>query len=173
MGKAALFGADCYRQGWKTIFSGGLTAEISFWKNFNLETGVMFLPGGAIYKSGDEETGYQETVSLDYVDIPLLAKYYFWQRKSLNGYLAIGPAVLLNIGARLEVVSAGEKFSVNLDSLKGKELSFNLMAGAELKTGPVIFLFELVYNLGTNSISREAEEEVRNRRFLCFFGFRF
>jgi len=173
VGRADLFGADCYRQEWKTVLSGGLTAEINVWKKLNLESGILFMPGGAIYRSEDEETGYQETVSLDYLAIPLLAKFYFWQNKNLAAYLAAGPAVLLNVGARLEVISAGQKYSVKLDNLQGQELSFNLAAGAELKTGPGFFLVELAYSQGTNSISREPEEEVKNRRVFCFLGFRF
>jgi len=171
-GRAELFGRDAFKQTWKTFISGGLTSELLIWERLSLETGLMFVPGGSVYRLDDEETGYQETTSLAYVQVPVLAKFYLKQGNRYCLYLTAGPAVALNVKAQLEVILAGEKSSVKIDQLKGKELGLNLGAGVGYRTGPGFLLLELVFSQGLNSISKEPEEDIKNRKIFFLLGFR-
>lgn len=172
-GRAELFGRDTYRQGWKNAWSGGMTGQAKLWKNFCLEAGLMYLTGGSVFRLEDEETGYRETVSLTYVQFPVLIKFYIRPQSHLSFYLTAGPAVAFNIKSRLTAFSAGAEYSVELGSHKKEDFSLNLAAGAEYKSSAAgIWLIELVFGQGLNSISRETQEDIRNRRIILLLGFR-
>ncbi len=173
MGRSELFGRDTYGQGWKTAFSAGLTVEKMVWKSLSLETGVFFDQGGAVYRLEDEETGYRETISLSFISIPLMAKIYVWRKNLYSIYLTGGPALAVILKAKLETISSGVKNSVELDNLEEQDLSFNLAGGCGLHLRPGFLSIEIVFRQGFTSISKEPDEDVRNRKLSLLVGFRF
>lgn len=173
LGRAELFGRDTYEQNWKTVFSAGFTVEKMIWKRLGLETGLFYEQGGSIYQLDDEETGYREIISLSFINIPLRAKIYVWQRNFYSFYLAAGPALGVFLKARLKTVSSGEKKSAELENLEGQDLGFNLAGGCEFRLGPGLLMVEIVFRQGLDSISKEPDEDIRNRKLSLLFGFRF
>ncbi|MFV0248377.1 MAG: porin family protein [Tenacibaculum sp.] len=111
------------------------------------------------------------TLKLDYINIPLIAKYYVTEGLSLEA----GPQIGINVVSEGEVKTQGVSTTVDLKELgaeiKSTDFSLNLGAGYKLKNG---LNFGVRYNLGLTSISDSNEDEdVKNEVFQFSVGYFF
>ncbi len=144
----------------RTSFHVGLLAEIEFSEKFSFQPELLYSSVGAEYDFSESFEGFnfidQGTVKLDYLTIPLMAKYYVSEGLSLEAGPQIG--FLLSANREFEntapptedgfggTVSGEEDVK---DFFSGFDLGFGLGAGYKLDNG---LHFSLRYVLGLSNI---------------------
>jgi len=172
-GLANIFGRDTYDQHWQEALAGGMFLNLPVQKRLQLEPEVIWVRQGSVYRLNLDQSAYQEKLILDYLEFPVLVKFYFLNFSRYKLYLGAGPSVAVNLRAKLRVTFDGLEESVEVNNLKGMDCLLNAGAGAEvnLKTGFIIFEFR--YKYGLKSISTETETDVRNKSLVLLAGYKF
>ncbi|MEW7292016.1 porin family protein [Aquimarina sp. 2304DJ70-9] len=89
----------------------------------------------------------ESTTKLDYINVPLMAKYYVAQGFSLQA----GPQVGFLVSAKAESDTAGLTTEIDIDEfIKGIDFGLNFGAGYQLDMG---LFFDARYNLGLSNIN--------------------
>lgn len=140
----------------KTGFHLGLVAEIPFGERFSFQPEVLYSSQGARKEGTFEGVDFTYKRTLDYINVPLLAKYYF--TPNLN--LQVGPQLGFLVKAEDEIEASfeGESESETYDledEVKG--MDFALAAGLGYKMDMGLF-FDARYNLGLSNIWDDEEE---------------
>lgn len=165
----------------KTGFNLGLIAEIYLVKNFSFQPELLYSTQG--YKAELSELGTgnaEETYKLEYVNLPVLAKYYFI------------PGLSLEVGPQIGFLIKGEReYEIHVDAehsgtvvhngtvdLKDetKVIDFAVVGGLAYEL-PMGLFFSGRYNLGVSNILKEFEErlerESKNRVLQLSVGYKF
>src|SRR5690554_2287798 len=129
---ANLSGDDIEDSKMKTSFHVGAFAEIFFTDKFAIQPEVLFSAQGAEEKEGDGKW------NLDYINIPIMAKYYVIDGLAVEA----GPYVGFNMNSELE--SEGVTMDVK-DGTKSVDFGLGLGANYNLDNG---FFIGARYNLG-------------------------
>lgn len=163
----------------KTGFHLGLISEILFSEKFAFQPEILYSSQGAKAEGSETFEGvtasYEAKINLDYVNIPLLAKYYV----SPNFNIHVGPQIgfLVKSEGEAEYTFMGESESETED-LKDvtKGMDFALAAGLGYKMDMGLF-FDARYNLGLSNIWDYEDEEddysQKNNVFQFSIGFMF
>lgn len=138
------FGGDVEDTDGATGFYIGGLVDLPVSGNFHVQPEVLYSAEGA------DEAG------IDYIRIPVMAKYYLMEGLSLQA----GPEIAFKVSADDEI-----------DELT-KSMDFGLGAGAayELEMG---LFFDVRYNLGLSDISDDGMFEIKNTGFQVGAGWRF
>lgn len=172
-GLANIFGQDTFDQKWQESLACGIFLDLTIYQKFRAGTEVIFFRKGSIYRLNVNQIEYREKLILDYLEIPVFLKLYFFESSRYRFYLYGGPSAGFNLKARLKVTFDGLEESVEVDNLKGTDYLINAGTGAELKLKSGFIVFELRYNYGLKSISTETEGDVRNKSLVLLAGYRF
>lgn len=108
---------------------------------------------GQGYKSTFETPGGDVDVTwkVDYLNIPIMAKYYLMEALHLHA----GPQIGINIGAKSTVEFDGESETEDIEDISGIDFALGFGAGYELPMG---LNFNIRYNLGlTNAYSGDGK----------------
>ncbi len=141
---ANLSGDDIEDSKMKTSFHVGAFAEIFFTDKFAIQPEVLFSAQGAEKKEGDGKW------NLDYINIPIMAKYYVIDGLAVEA----GPYVGFNMNSELE--SEGMTMDVK-DGTKSVDFGLGLGANYNLDNG---FFIGARYNLGLSEIGKSSEQTV-------------
>jgi hypothetical protein len=172
-GLANIFGQDTFEQRWQESLAGGVFLDFNVWKKFHVEPEVIWFRKGSVYRLSLDQSEYREKLILDYLEFPVLIKFYLLDLPGRKIYLYGGPSVALNLRARLKVTFDGIEESVEVDNLKGTDYLMNAGAGTEIKLKSGFVIFELRYGHGLKSISTETEGDIRNKNLVVFVGYKF
>lgn len=156
----------------RTSLHAGAIAEIKISDDFSFQPELL-------YSSQGTKSDYSETlngitihysqIKLEYINIPLLAKYYVVENLSLEAGPQIG--FLITADREFEKTENGETETGEediLDEIKGMDFGLNLGLAYKLKSG--IFL-AAHYNLGLSSINEfEGSDEVKNQNNVIQFS---
>ena len=123
-------GSDAETSGSRTGFHFGGVAEIKFSEKFSVQPELLYSMQGA--KS--DITGNEVETKLDYINLPIMAKYYVMEGLSVEA----GPQV----GFLMSAITDGNDVK---DNTKGIDFGFNIGAGYELSNK---IFFQARYNLG-------------------------
>ncbi len=139
----------------RTCFHFGAVAEIGISEKFSFQPELLYSCQGADYSvtdDFDEPTKaiatFEGTIKVDYLNIPLMAKYYVVERLSLEA----GPQVGFLISAKDEF--GGEEEDIK-DFVKGIDFGVNFGIGYKLDGG---LNFGARYNLGLSDANDNTEE---------------
>lgn len=176
---ASLGGDDTDGLDGKTGFHLGLVAEIPLTESFAFQPEILYSSQGAKSKVSDTymdvNFSTKADLTLDYINIPLLAKYTITPGLSLHA----GPQVgfLVNAKDEYEYVINGEKESGTQDMKNEiKNLDFAIAAGLGYKLEMGIF-FNARYNAGlSNIIDDDGSSEdynIHNNVFQLSVGYMF
>lgn len=149
----------------RTAFHLGLVAEIMFSDTFAFQPELVYSSQGSDYS----ETGLEGTVKLDYLNVPLIAKYYVAEGFSLEA----GPQIGLLLSATDEGEFDGGSYDEDIkDFVKGIDLGVNLGVGYKLDSG---LNFGARYNIGLVDVNDEYEEggTYKNSVLQAYIGFFF
>ena len=152
--------ANTYPESFADMRSGvnvGVAGEIRFSKLFALEPGVYYSMQGYHYKYN----GQTSKLKLDYLNIPLYAKFYLYR----GFHMFAGPQLGINVKAKAhDFVHYSNLPSVEHSTLIPKEdvkgymspcdLSFSMGAGYTFDMGLIV---SVNYNLGCTYIFKESE----------------
>lgn len=116
----------------------GVSAEIALTPEFAVEPGVFYSMQGI----KASEAGVDATWQNDYINVPVLAKYYVYE--GLN--LFAGPQVGLLVNSKMSAKASGISGSVDTKDVF-KDIDFGLVFGAGYQTAMGLS-FSVNYNLG-------------------------
>lgn len=128
---------------------------------FGISGGVMYSQQGA----KNEDAGIKATMSLDYINVPILA----------NAYLAPGLAVKLGIqpgfkvNESVKIESGGH--SISTDTKDCESIDFSIPVGLSYEYKNV--MLDARYNWGVSNIEKENGGKSHNSVFQVTLGYRF
>lgn len=132
----------------RTSFHVGAVAEIPVSSEFSVQPELMYSSQGSDYSEGD---GYDGKVKVDYLNIPVIAKYYVAEGFSVEA----GPQFGILLSAKDEYDWAGDTGENDWkDSLKGLDFGVNFGLGYRLESG---LNFGARYNLGLTDANDDKE----------------
>jgi len=149
----------------KTGFNLGVFAEISLSDKLICQPELLFSTQGAKL----EETNYNYSLKLNYLNIPLMIKYAVTDKFALE----LGPQVGFLLSANEEETFNGETASDEEDVKDYfKSIDFGLNFGASFDVSEKIIIGAR-YNLGLSNISDIEDINVKNSLFSLSVGYRF
>ena len=152
--KAGVNFANLTNADMKTSFHIGVLAEIFINEKFSVQPELLYSAQGAIKKEG----GIEHEASLDYINIPIMAKYYLMDGLSVQA----GPQVGFLVKAEDKISGGGESMTVDSkDAYQSVDFGLNLGAGYELPMG---VFFDARYNLGLSKVNKKSESEMIERK---------
>ena len=162
----------------RTSFNVGVIAEFEISDEFYFQPELLYSGQGAKYKFEESTANYlmEGTLKLDYLNIPLMAKYYLAEGFSLEAGPQIG--FLLSANDDWEENDDGVKDSGEDDikeDFKSVDFSLNVGLGYKLESG---LNFGARYNLGLSNINDTEEVDIidfdmKNGVFQIFLGYNF
>ncbi len=127
----------------RTAFHVGFMAEIMFSDVFAVQPEIVYSAQGSDY----EDPGDTGTAKVDFINIPIMAKYYVTEGLSLEA----GPQVGILSSAKFEYDGGEEDFK---EDLKGIDIGVNFGLGYKLENG---LNFSARYNLGLTDMNDSEE----------------
>lgn len=168
-----IFGRDVYDQRFRAGFSYGIFMSYRFGSRFAVQPELLFVMKGSKYVNGEGPDAYREIMSLEYVELPILAKLYVPLFRSFRTHVFAGPAPALNIRARVDARFAGESQEEALDNVKGFDLGLAAGAGIEVPFGRGLVTFDVRYTAGLLTLSKEPDDDIRNGSVSFLVGYVF
>ncbi|MGY5846631.1 porin family protein [Salegentibacter sp. HM20] len=161
----------------RTAIHVGVISEIPIFERFSFQPELIYSAQGAqhsdseTWEDGTETADYK--INLDYINIPLLAKYYITD--GLN--LQFGPqlGILLNAKEEEEYTFDGETESYEEEIEDAQTIDFSLAAGVGYQLDMGLF-FNARYNAGlSNIIETEMDDDysIKNGVFQLSIGYMF
>ena len=148
---------------------GGGFAVIPMGETMGLQIEGLFVQAGAKYEESGDNSSY--TVKLNYIQIPVLARFAF-PGESATPYVLVGGAfgLLMSANADWEYTEDGETESGSediKDYIKSTDMGGIIGVGAEFGQ----FLAEIRYYMGLTSVDDTGENlSVKNAGFGVMFG---
>ena len=124
----------------RTGFHVGFVAEIVISETFSFQPELLYSAQGADY-SEDGFEAFEGTVKLDYLNVPLMAKFYVGEGFSLEA----GPQIGLLLSATDDYGDGEEDIK---EYVKGTDFGVNLGVGYKMEGG---LNFSARYNLGLSN----------------------
>jgi hypothetical protein len=168
-----IFGRDVYDQKFRAGFSYGIFMTYGFSRTFAVQPELLFVMKGSKYVNGRGSDAYRETMSLEYVELPILVKYYLPLSRAFKVHVFAGPAPALNIRARVNSKFAGESQEETLDNVMGVDVGLAAGAGIEIPFGSGQITFDARYTAGLTTLSKEADDNIRNGAVSFLLGYLF
>jgi hypothetical protein len=160
---ASITGDDVDDLDGRTAFHVGVVVEISVSDKFAVQPELFYSSQGATMEDSYTEEGFNVredgTIKLDYINLPIMAKYYVAEGFSLE----VGPQIgfLMNSEAELDLTVSGDGVSESItisedlqDHVKGIDFGFNFGLGYKLENG---LNFGARYNLGLSDGNDDPE----------------
>ena len=150
---------DQWDESGKTSLHFGVIAEFKITDKFSFQPELLYSGQGVTYEKRDVDGWEKEKVKLNYINIPLMAKFYVAEGFSLEA----GP----QIGFLTSATSDNEDFNVAdglvikekdiKQSLNSTDFGLNFGAGYKLDSG---LNFGIRYNLGLSNINKIKERPI-------------
>jgi hypothetical protein len=122
----------------RTSFHFGAVAEIEISEKFSFQPELIYSSQGSDYTEDFEGEDFDGTVKVDYLNVPLMAKYYVTNGLSLEA----GPQIGFLLSAKDEYEDGEDDIK---DFLKSTDFGVNFGLGYKLDSG---LFFSARYNLG-------------------------
>jgi hypothetical protein len=132
-------GKDVSSYNGRTSFHAGVVSEVMISDKFAFQPELLYSSQGSDY----DDEGYSGTVTLDYLNIPLMAKYYVSGEFSLEA----GPQIGFLMSAKDDYGSGEDDIK---DYLKSTDFGLNFGVGYKLESG---LNFGARYNLGLSDLN--------------------
>ncbi|NNK17678.1 MAG: PorT family protein [Maribacter sp.] len=160
---ATITGDDLDSFSSRTAFHLGFVAEIGITETFSFQPELLYSAQGADYS----EDGFEGSVKVDYLNLPLMAKFYVAEGFSLEA----GPQVGFLLSAKDAYDGGEDDWS---DITKGIDFGLNFGIGYKLQSG---LNFGARYNLGLSDLNddpdSQADSAFKNSVIQAYVGFFF
>lgn len=163
--------------GSKLGFAGGAFLAYAFGDWFTLQPEVLYSQKGGTATwevRGEERT---ETVSLDYIEIPVLAVLTIPTQSRWTPKFFVGPAFGFLISAEDKREVDGEEVGTEdiKDGLKDYDIGVVFGGGLDVKVGPGAITTDIRYNWGVTNIvdDEDDSDSVKNGVFSFMVGYAF
>ncbi|KAF2518520.1 PorT family protein [Flavobacterium salilacus subsp. salilacus] len=153
------FGGDAETEGSRTGFHAGGLAEFKLTETFSIQPELLYSMQGA--KGKDILTGEEYDLKFDYINIPIMAKYYLMEGLSIEA----GPQVGFLMSAKAE----DEDIK---DSYKSIDIALNGGVAYDLPMG---LFFQARYSAGISDISdiEGSDDKITNNVISLSVGYKF
>ncbi len=139
--------------------------------SFSIQPELLYSMKGA----SDSFAGVDVTLKLDYLEIPVLAKYTFGLPGApVKPSIFAGPALGLKLSSKVKVEGFGESEEEDLEDVKDTDFGLVFGAGLAFNLGSNSVGVDVRYNLGLTSIDDTGEGfDVKNNviSLMVSFGF--
>ncbi|WP_040278587.1 porin family protein [Psychroserpens damuponensis] len=153
-----------------TSFHLGGVAEIVISDKFSVQPELVYSAQGAKNEETFEGITFESKLKLDYLNIPIMAKYYVAEGFSVEA----GPQIGLLLSANEEFEGGGESGEEDVkDGFKGIDFGFGIGAGYKMDSG---LNFSARYVLGLSNIADGEESDdysIQNNVFQISVGYFF
>lgn len=169
---ANLHGDDVEDLDSKMGFCAGGFITYSINDMFAIQPEVLFTMKGA--KQEEEVWGetLKVTMSLNYLEIPVLAKLSIPSQGSFVPNLFVGPYLAIKLTGKAKVEYAGESEEEDIEDLKGTDFGLVFGAGVDFVLGSSKVTVDARYTLGLTTIdASEGEADVKNGVFSLMVGY--
>ena len=170
---ANIRGHDVYDQEFRMGFSGGAFLTYGLGSSFAVQPEVLFVRKGSKYSNGSGSDAYRETLSLDYIEVPVLMKFELLAAKSVRFNFFAGPSLAFKLRARVKATFGGETEVESLDSVKNTDFGLVAGFGLEYLLRRGRLAFDLRYTAGMGSLSKKADDDIKNAAIGFFVGYSF
>lgn len=149
----------------RTSFHLGGVVEFEISDKFSVQPELVYSAQGAKTKF----KGIDATMALDYLNVPIMAKYYIAEGFSLE----LGPQVGFLMSAKMKAEVDGQSIEVDIkDEFEMKSVDFGLNFGAGYKLASGLS-FSARYNLGLSKVSDIDDSTGKNGVFQVSIGYMF
>ncbi|MBP2833533.1 PorT family protein [Aquimarina sp. U1-2] len=161
----------------RTSFHLGAIVEIPISEKFAFAPELLYSSQGAKFddfefdSTSGEEFSTENTIRLNYINVPLMAKFYAAEGFSLQA----GPQIGFLTSAKEKVEGEGIDAEEDIDEFyKSIDLGLNFGAGYQLPAG---IFFDARYNLGLSDLADDREDgddnRISNNVFQISVGYKF
>lgn len=154
----------------RIAFHAGAVAEFLISEKFSVQPELLFSAQGAKNEYTEEGNVVKSTMKLNYLNLPIMAKYYVIKGLSLEA----GPEIGMKLSAKTKAEANGVSATVDIgDNIENIAFGLNLGAGYKLDNG---LNFNIRYNLGLSNIAKGSDNDdssVKNSVFQVSVGYFF
>lgn len=164
----------------KTGFTAGLMVDVPIAKNFSLQSELLYSQQGAKTSFFDQDvtnSNYKGTIELNYLNIPLMLKYYVIKGLSVQAGPQIGLLLKANNKYQDNFLGYENQESFNLKKYSsGVDTSVNFGLGYQFKDK---FYTDVRYNLSYSNVFKDGDanyfinHDMKNRVFQISVGYFF
>ena len=155
----------------RTSFHFGGFVEVPISEKFSIQPEVYY--SGQGYDIQSVDNGDDIEFQLDYINVPVLAKYYF-----VDGFYGeVGPQIGFNVNSEIDSNSDGDSGDISFNNDAINTVDFAVVGGLGYKLNNGLF-FNARYNLGLSDVFSSEDLggfdlDARNRVFMLGAGFAF
>ena len=99
---ADIHGHDVYEQRPRMGFGAGAFLTFGLGSSFAVQPEVLFVMKGSKYSNGSGADVYMETLGLDYIEVPVLIKFFLPVAESFRLHLFAGPSLAFKVRAQVK-----------------------------------------------------------------------
>ncbi|OUL64053.1 hypothetical protein B8T70_01965 [Flavobacterium sp. AJR] len=164
----------------KTGFTGGIMVEVPISKNFSLQPELLYSQQGTKVSFSDSDvtnSNYKSTIKLNYLNIPLILKYYVLEGLSIQAGPQIGILLKANNKYQDNFLGYENHDNFNLKGYSsGVDTSLNFGLGYQFKDK---FYADARYNISYSNVFKESDvnyfinNDMKNRVFQISIGYFF
>ncbi len=163
--------------GYKSGFGGGVGAELRLNEDWGWEFGLWYIQKGTqgTLTAGNDNTGFfpeptstfDGTISLDYVQVPILVNVYFPVGKTADIRGFIGPTFAFLTKSNADGTLDGEPIDQGMsDIFDDADITVMIGAGGQWKLEKVNIMLNFAWDIGVTNISNVEGTEMRNNTVL-------
>lgn len=156
-----------------TGFHVGAVVEIKFNEKFSVQPEVLYSAQGSKYEISNSIGSYKATQKLDYINVPIMAKYYVAEGFSVEAGPQVGfltKAELTQEGNVAGIVN-GESTRDNKDTYNSVDFGVNFGLAYDLPAG---LFFNARYNLGLSDVVKDNNgDAIKNNVIQVGLGYKF
>jgi opacity protein-like surface antigen len=155
----------------RTSFHFGGFVEVPITEKFSIQPEVYY--SGQGYDIQSVNNGDDVEFQLDYINVPVLAKYYF-----VDGFYGeVGPQIGFNVNSEIDSNPDGDSGDIDFNNDAINTVDFAVVGGLGYKLSNGLF-FNARYNLGLSDVFSSEDLggfdlDARNRVFMIGAGFAF
>jgi hypothetical protein len=170
---ANIHGHDVYEQRSRMGFSAGAFLTFGLGSFFAVQPEVLFITKGSKYSNGSGADAYRETLGLDYIEVPVLIKFFLPAAGSFRLHLFAGPSLGFKLRARVKATFGGETEVETLDNVKNRDFGLAAGVGLEHPLGRGRLTLDVRYTAGMSSMSKGTDDDIKNGALGLFAGYSF
>ena len=166
---------------YKSGFGGGLGAELRLNQDWGWEFGLWYIQKGTqgTMTAGDDNTGFfptptstfDGTISLDYVQVPILVNVYFPVGKKVDIRGFIGPTFAFLTNSNASGTLDGEPVDQGMsDIFDDADITVMIGAGGQWRLEKINVMLNFAWDIGVSNISKVDGTEMRNSTVLITAG---
>jgi hypothetical protein len=160
---------------WKSVnglIIGGF-ASIRVNDYFFLQPEIYYSQKGTKFEELILGVKYRDELKLDYVEIPVLAKFRLITKGNVFPSLFAGPYAAFKLSAKEEQEIAGVKETDDAEGVKSSDFGLVFGGSIDIKVGKMALILDVRYDLGLAKILDEEGESMKNNAFIAMVGIGF